>query len=416
MKRTSLFTIIPALILSGIHPVYALKKKTLSGDVVIQWNQVSLKAAKIAKQNTNEASRTVAIEAIAVYDAVNSIKGIGKPYHYFVKPGGGASAVAAAAQAAHDVLVNYFPAQKAQLDSVLTVSLQGATDGPVDKGQKVGAAAAADIIALRANDGAAPNVTYPGPAKPGIGEYRPTPSGFLPGINQQWGKIKPFLLTSGDQFRPAAPPAPGTDDFKKALAEVADIGSAKSTTRTVDQTHIAQFYKQDAELTVNEAARILAKQHGSSLEESALVFLLTDLAEADARIALFDAKYNYLFWRPVTALNADADGLVTNNYATWLPLLTTPPHPSYPCGHCGTVAAGFEVLKKFYGDKNTIELHTTTAGEPSRVIGSLTEGEQENDLSRLYGGIHYRFDIDAAQQLGLKIAAYVLANGPKANK
>ena len=337
-------------------------------------------------------------------------------HDYFVKPAGPASAAAAVAQAAHDVLVNYFPGQKTQLDSILTVSLRGATDGPVDNGQKVGAAAAADIIALRANDGSAPNVTYPGPAKPGIGEYRPTPSGFLPGINLQWGKIKPFLLTGGDQFRPVAPPAPGTDDFKKALAEVADIGAAKSTSRTDDQTHIAQFYKQDAELTVNEAARILARQHESSLEESALVFLLTDLAEADARIALFDAKYNYLFWRPVTALNSDADGAVTNNYAIWLPLLTTPPHPSYPCGHCGTVTAGFEVLKKFYGDKNSIALHTTTAGEPSRVIESLTQGEQENELSRLYGGIHYRFDIDAARQIGHKIAAYVLANGPGDSK
>jgi hypothetical protein len=416
MKHTSVLTIITALSIANIYPIRAFAKKSSTGDVVIQWNQATLKAAKIAKQNTNEASRTVAIEAIAVYDAVNSIAHIGKPYHYFIPPAGPASAVAAAAQAAHDVLVTYFPTQKTQLDSTLTVSLQGATDGPVDNGQKVGAAAAADIIALRSNDGAAPNFTYPGPATPGIGEYRPTPSGFLPGINQQWGKIKPFLLTSGDQFRPVAPPAPGTADFKKALAGVAEIGLAKSTTRTEEQTHIAQFYKQDAELTVNEAARILAKQHGSTLEESALVFLLTDLAEADARIALFDAKYNFLFWRPVTALNADADGGVTNNYAAWLPLLTTPPHPSYPCGHCGTVAAGFEVLKKFYGDKNKIELHTATPGEPSRVIESLTKGEQENDLSRLYGGIHFRFDIDAAQQLGVKIAAYVLANGPEATK
>jgi len=93
--------------------------------------------------------------------------------------------------------------------------------------------------------------------------------------------------------------------------------------------------------------------------------------------------------------------------------LETPPHPSYPCGHCGTVTAGFEVLKKFFGDKNTIELHTTTPGEPARTITSLTKGEEENGWSRIYGGIHYTFEKDASQILGEKIAAYVLQNGPK---
>ena len=411
LTRTFVFTPLAFLAILGIEQLFPLQT-TSSAEVVTQWNLVTIKAAKIAKQNTNETSRTIAIEAIAVYDAVNSIKHIGKPYHYFAQATDPASEQAAVAQAAHNVLLNYFPNQKASLDSVLAVSLQAATDGPVDNGQKVGAASAADIIALRANDGAVPNVTYPGPAKPGIGEYRPTPTAFAPGINQQWGKVKPFVLNSGDQFRPAAPPAPGTDSFKKGLAVVAEIGSANSTTRTAEQTHIAQFYKQDAELTVNEAARILVKQHGSTLEQAALVFLLTDLAEADARIALFDAKYTYLYWRPVTALNADPDGLVSNNYAAWTPLLTTPPHPSYPCGHYGTVTAGFEVLKKFYGDKNAIELHTTTPGEPSRAIQSLSQGEQDNDNSRLYGGIHYPFDIKAAHELGQGVADFVLARRP----
>jgi len=413
MKRALLLTFIVALLFPGLNFVLALKQRSLSrADIIIQWNLITLRTAKIAKQNTNLAARTVAIEAIAVYDAVNSIKHFGKPYHYFAKPAGPASAQAAAARAAHDVLVSYFPAQKSSLDSALSLSLQEITDGNTENGEKVGAASAADIIQLRANDGSEPNVTYPGPGNPGIGAYRPTPVAFAPGINQQWGRIKPFLIASGDQFRPAAPPTPGSDAFKKALAEVGEIGSAASTTRTRDEMHIAQFYKQDAELTVNEAARILAKQHASSLEETALVFLLTDIAEADARIALFDAKYKYLFWRPVTALNADANGAVSNNYIKWTPLLSTPPHPSYPCGHCGTVTAGFEILKKFYGDKNHIELHTATDGEPSRIVESLSEGESENDLSRLYGGIHYRFDIDAAQDVGQKIAAYVLAKWP----
>jgi hypothetical protein len=384
-----------------------------AADVVTDWNLVTVKATKVAGYNSNLGSRIEAIESIAVYDAVNSIKKIGKPYHFFAPPAGPASLKAAVAQAAHDVLVNYFPAQKPHIDSVLTASLATADDGPVDAGVKVGAASAADIIALRANDGSNPNVTYPGPANPGVGQYRPTPAAFQPGINQQWGTVKPFLLKSDTQFRPEAPPAVNSDEFKKALATVEELGSTTSTKRTQDQTHIAQFYKQDAELTVNEAARVLAIKHKTSIEQNALIFALADIAEADARIVIWDGKYNYLLWRPVTALNADANGLVTNNYAKWTPIVSTPPHPSYPCGHCGTVTAGFEILKVFFGDEDAIELHTSTAGEPARTISSLSKGEEENGWSRIYGGIHYPFENDAAQKIGRQVAAYVLENGPK---
>ncbi len=399
----------------GAVSILLLFTLSASADVITDWNLITVKATKVAKYNSNLGSRIEAIEAIAVYDAVNAIKHIGTPYHFYAPPSGPASAQAAVAQAAHDVLVNYFPAQKSHIDSALVNSLSLVNDGPVDAGKAVGAASAADIIALRAHDGADPNVGYPGPAKPGTGQYRPTPSGFIPGINQQWGTVKPFLLKTNTQFRPVAPPAAGTDDFKKALALVDKLGSSTSANRTEDQTHIAQFYKQDAELTVNEAARALAIAHKTSLEVNALAFVLADIAEADARIAIWDGKYNYLLWRPVTALNADADGGVTNNYTKWKPLLETPPHPSYPCGHCGTVTAGFEVLKKFYGDKDTIQLHTTTPGEPARTIKSLSNGEWENGWSRIYGGIHYTFENDAAQKLGKQVADYVLVNGPKEN-
>jgi hypothetical protein len=399
------------------YPVAAIFLNFLSGqvmaDVISDWNLLTVKATKIAGQNTNLATRTEAIEAIAVYDAVNSIKNFGSPYHFYSPPKGAASATAAVAQAAHDVLLSYFPVQKQALDSALTVSLSQANDGPVAPGQAVGAASAAAVIALRANDGSLPNVPYPGPAKPGPGQYRPTPAGFLPGINQQWANIKPFVIRSGNQFRPAPPPALNSATYQKALTLLQDIGAAKSNTRTEEQTHIAQFYKQDAELTVNEAARLLAALHPKPVAETAYIFLLADLAEADARIAIWDAKYTYLFWRPVTALNTDTDGGVTNNYAKFTPLVSTPPHPDYPCGHCGTVTAGFEILKKFYGDNNSLTLHTSTPGEPARTIKSLSEGELENGWSRIYGGIHYPFDNDVAQKLGRQIAAFVLANGPK---
>jgi hypothetical protein len=411
MKKTFILTAAFAVILN-VYSVFAFKQKPPApADLIIQWNLITLKTAKIAKQNSNVATHTAAMEAIAVYDAVNSIKHFGTPYHYFVSPSGPASVQAAAAQAAHDVLVAICPQQKPVLDSALTLSLRQATDGPVANGQKVGAAAAADIIALRANDGSSPLTTYPGPANPGVGQYRPTPGKFAPGVDPEWGKVKPFILTDSKQFLPEPPPAVGSDDYKKAIAEVAEIGEIKSTKRTDDQTHIAQFYKQDAELTVNEGLRELAEMHHTSLEQCALIFALTDIAEADARIEVWGGKYTYLFWRPVTALNAEADGSV-KDYTRWTPLITTPAHPSFPSGHSATVTAGYEVMKKFFGDKNKLTLHTTTEGEPARVVESLSTIEWENGYSRVFGGIHYPFENTAAQDIGRKVAAYALEKGP----
>jgi len=302
-KFLTVSAIISADILSFNNTLIA-QSKSAAGDLVVQWNFITIKTAKAAKQNSNFASRTAAVEAIAVYDAVNSIKHFGTPYHYNATVTGPASAQAAVAQAAHDVLVSFFPAQKPALDSALDNSIQGIKEDAIDNGRKAGAASAADILALRASDGSSPLTTYAGPEKPGVGAYRPTPGKFAPGIDVEWGNVKPFLLKDGKQFLPVPPPAIGSDEYKKALAEVNELGQTKSTKRTEDQTHIAQFYKQDAELTVNEAARLLAISHGKSLEENALVFVLVDIAEADARIEIWGGKYKYLAWRPVTALNA----------------------------------------------------------------------------------------------------------------
>jgi hypothetical protein len=246
----------------------------------------------------------------------------------------------------------------------------------------------------------------------GVGQYRPTPAAFAPAINSQWGSVKPFALREGSQFRLPAPPSIGSKAYNQALAQAKQIGSATSASRTAEQTHIAQFYKQDAELTVNEAARILADAHAASIENNALVFALVDIAVADSRIAVWDTKFTYKFWRPVTALNASPDGTVTNNYAAWTPLIVTPPHPEYPSGHSATVAAGLEILTKFYGDTNSLTLHTSTKDEPPRTVTSLHQLGEENGLSRIYGGIHFSFSNVPAQDFGRKVAEYTLQHGP----
>ncbi|MFZ0828783.1 MAG: vanadium-dependent haloperoxidase [Verrucomicrobiia bacterium] len=395
-----------------------------SADVITDWNLITVNATKVAPAlNSNLGSRIDAIEAVAVYDAVNSIQQFGTPYHYYAPNSG--SAQAAAAQAAHDVLVHYFPGQQAALDTDLTNSLINITDGPIGNGQTVGSAAAADIVALRASDGSSPNVTYPGPGTIVPGAYQLTPNSptvasnftFAAGINEQWGTVTPFVLTHGSQFRPPPPPTVANNNrsYVLPLNQVKTYGATNSPNQTPAQVKIAQFYKQDAELTVNEAARDLALANNLPLANDALLFALVDIAVADSRIAIWDAKYAYLYWRPVTALNANPDGTVTNGYTAWTPTIVTPNHPDYPSGHSGTVTAGAEVLAAFFGDANTFTLHTTTAGQSSRTLTSLTQLEQENGLSRIYGGIHYSFDNLEGQGVGALVAAYTLANGPHAN-
>ncbi|MDD5201415.1 MAG: vanadium-dependent haloperoxidase, partial [Terrimicrobiaceae bacterium] len=246
-----------------------------------------------------------------------------------------------------------------------------------------------------------------------VGEWRPTPTGFANGINQQWATLTPFVLGSPSQFRAPAPPAVGSPAYTKALNEVKAIGTGASARHTAAQSAIADFYKQDAEVLVNEATRLLSASHALTLGDNALLFALVNIALADARIAVWDSKYFYKFWRPVTALNADPSGLVTNGYTAWTPYIVTPAHPSYPSGHSGTVDAGFEILRSYFGDFNTLTLHfAPDATGTTRTINSLTQGEVENGLSRIYGGIHYSFDNLEGQKIGYSVAGYVLAHGP----
>ncbi|HVE15468.1 MAG TPA: vanadium-dependent haloperoxidase [Chthoniobacterales bacterium] len=400
-------------------------------DQITDWNLLGVQVSKAQAPftgtalNTNLASRILAIESVAVYNAVNSIVQYGTPYGgYATAATSPASPEAAAVQAAHDVLVNYFPTQQATLDAQLATSLGAITAGAAKtNGIAAGSAAAAHIIALRANDGSSPNTTYAGPGAITPGDYQltpntsgipavTTPTTFNPGINSQWGGVTPFVLASASQFRPVPPPALTSPEYLKALAEAKALGTLANARHTDEQTHITQFYKQDAEITVNEAARLLSIANNFTLSQNALLFAQLNIAVADTRIAEWDAKYFYKFWRPVTALNANPDGTVTNSYAAWVPVIVTPNHPSYPSGHSGTVV-GVEVLRYYFGDKNTLTLHTTTAGEPARTVTSLTQIEVENGLSRIYGGIHFSFDNKAGQILGLNVANYAISHGPQ---
>lgn len=427
----------PAVALTGAF-LASFAPAPVRADVITDWNLYTIQVSKAgvasisgaanpftgSALNTNLATRIHAIEAIAVYNAVNSILEFGTAYgSYSNQPPVTASPEAAAAQAARDVLVNFFPAQQVLLDARLVTSLSTIPDGQAKvDGIAAGSAAAAHIIALRANDGSAPNSTYPGPGSISPGAYQLTPNlpgavsppfTFGPGINFQWKSVTPFILATPSQYRPEPPPVVGSPKYVKALNQVKVFGDPLNPRHTTELNSIANFYRQDAEILINEIARKLSALHSFSLTQNALLFVQVDISSADIRIAEWDAKYHYLNWRPITALNADPGGAVTNNYAAWRPTLVTPNHPSYPSGHSGTVS-GLQILRAYFPDQLppgfTI---TTTTGEPPRGVSSLTQIEADNGLSRIYGGIHFSFDNEAGQSLGRAVADDVLTHGPQ---
>jgi len=315
---------------------------------------------------------------------------------------------AAADQAAHDALTALYPSMKTGLDSMLFGELAVIPDGQGKReGIRVGAAVADQLIKLRSLDGSA---ATPPPFVPGSqpGDYRLTPPNFPAPVFTNWGSITPFVLRSGQQFRPA-PPAPVTSAaYAAALNEVKSLGQDSSTTRTADQTAAAKFWA-SAPIwnTWNEVAQNLAVKHHASLEQTATVFASLDLALADATISLYDAKYHYLVWRPVTAIRL-GDTIGNSGIAgdpNWTPLAVTAADPSYPGAHSTISQAAATVLTAFYGNRHPLDI---TLGGTTRTFASFQAAANEAGLSRIFAGQHTRIDHQAGQQLGAQVAGFVL--------
>jgi hypothetical protein len=279
---------------------------TASADVITDWNIVAIDAARVFA-NPNPATRAIAIGHLAAYDAVNAIDQSGDKYL------AGALAVtlpasvdAAAIQAFHDALVFAIPAKKADLDKAAKKALDELPDGGAKtNGVAVGAAAAAAVVAARTNDGAETPVAYAG--EDALGKWRPTPAGNLAANTPEWATLKPFALTSGDQFDPGPPPALTSARYAADLAETKLLGAKTGSTRTADQTNIANFWAQQTQLPLFLIARTFSKSHELTLDQNARFFGQLALAIVDARIAVWNAKYEYGLWRPVTSINSPLD-------------------------------------------------------------------------------------------------------------
>jgi hypothetical protein len=382
------------------------------GAAVVAWNQqlqATLKLTGVQPQTVHP-TRSYAILHAAMYNAVVSITHHDRPYLFELTAGRGARADVAAEQAAHDVLAGLYPTQQSGFDLLLSQQLTAAPAGAArDEGIRVGHLAAALMLGLRADDGAAttlPPFTVP-PALPGT--YQLTPPNFPTPVFTNWGNVAPFVIDRGDQFRPAAPPPLTSPTWAQAINEAEQLGRDTSTTRTADQTNEAKFWAPPIWTTWNEIADTQATGRHSNLEQTAKMFADLNLALADTTIALYDAKYHYLFWRPVTAIRA---GTPSNPAIaadpTWNPLATTAADPSYPGAHSSLSAAAATVLTSLYGTHVDLTVTTDTPVGGPRHFASFRDAATEAGLSRIFAGQHTRLDHDAGVQLGDDVADAVL--------
>ncbi|WP_432653838.1 PEPxxWA-CTERM sorting domain-containing protein [Sphingobium nicotianae] len=313
--------------------------------------------------------------------------------------GFGGDVRAAASQAAYNVLVATDPLHAADYATALNQSLALSAD-PVARanGVATGSAFANAIVAQRTNDGSTASVTYVPTGTPG--NWKPTSP--APAAFPQWGGVKTFELTSSEQFKPAPPPAVGTPEYDAVLAEVREIGSATSATRTADQTASALFWDAANGVTWVKIGLLVGEDEGFSTLDFSRAFSLLSVSLADAAIAGFDAKYEYAFWRPITAIREDP----ADPDPSWSPLFTTPNHPSYPSAHSFFSGAAETVLTSIFGDDEGFTL--TLAGD-TRSFTGIHQASLDGANSRLWGGIHFSSDNEAGLLLGRQVGQYVLA-------
>jgi hypothetical protein len=386
---------------------------TAHADAVLDWNRVLF--ATLTGQNPFNAARIAATTHVAVFEAVNGITGTRRPYIGTVSAPPGASPDAAAAVAAHDVLLHYFPATAATLDAALADSLAIIPDGNgKTDGIAVGHAAAAALIALRQNDGSAPPQFF-FPSSGGPGEWQLTPScPATGGILLHWQNVTPFGVKDSSQFRSSPPPALTSQRYRRDFDEVKTVGSVDSTKRSDHLTTVARFYNAALAPAVwNDVARQLATAQHTSLVTNARAFALLNMAISDGLVTVMETKYHYRLWRPETAIHsADIDGhRKTEVDPSFTPLITAPCFPSYPSAHASGSYAGQQIVELFWGRRgHHISLSTAALPGVTLQYTSLDEITDDIDKARIYGGIHFRFDQQGGEIMGRRIGLYVFAH------
>jgi len=378
-------------------------------DVVTDWNQTALRATEVAAMPPPLQTRAMAIVHAAVYDAVNAIDQRHSAYAVNVTAPAGASMESAAATAAHDALTALFPSQQITLDAALKTSLAQVPDGQAKSdGMRIGSVAAENILALRKTDGVAGKAAYSFAS--GAGVYQATPPMNASPVLPHWRSVKPFMLQSANQFPFAGPAAPASAAFAKDFNEIKAIGGRASTRRTSEQTATAIHWSGSEIPPLNAVARAVSTEHKLGVADNARLFAYLNMAMADALIAVFESKYTFNAWRPVTAIRS-ADLALNKGIqadATWEPLIVTPPHPEYGCAHCIATSAGVAVIRKFSGSDKIAASYVYPTLGVLRTWTSLAQIEKEVGDARVWGGVHFRTAVEHGAQVGRQIAEYGL--------
>ena len=452
------------------HSRLLLRRRPGPGaDEIRRWNEIAMNASGIDHTGVlpgetrvfgeqfgpGRASRALAIVHIAIFDAANAIVGGYEGYTGRLHALGGASLEAAIAQAGHDTLAALFPSQSSTFDGLLAEDLENIRDARGEaRGVDVGRRAAAAILALRANDHSQRSelrvgiefITSDAP-----GKWRQDPISQVPlALGARWGEVTPFVLRSGSQFRTPAPPALDSPAYAAAFDEAKRLGGdaiQSPSTRTRDQSFAAVYWAYDGTPSLcapprlyNQIASQITEQRGSDAIETARLFALANAAMSDAAVAVWESKFFYQFWRPITGIRESdpgtgPSGLGDGNPATagdpsFVPMGApasnlhgpnfTPPFPAYPSGHAGIGGALFETIRKFYGTDRIAftfvsdEFDGVTADNAGvvralvpRTFSSLSEAEEENGQSRIYLGIHWSFDKTEGIAQGRRVADWV---------
>lgn len=414
------------------------------GDVVLDWNAISLNVVRewTAPADDSDSirsagaqppvvARNFAMIHIAMYDAINAIEKTHQSYlESLPDVPEGASTVAAAAAAAHQVASQLYGSPdelviwQATLDEALNTVAEGSAKAQsIAFGRLIGNA----VLAARVDDGASSSVGYtPGSS---AGDWNSTAPDFLPPLLPQWPSVRPFALTTSHQFLPAAPPELSSPAYAAAVDEVMRLGRFESAARTSEQTEIALFWA-DGRGTFtppghwNQIAADVSLSQGKSTADNARLFALLNIALADAGIAAWDAKYEYDLWRPIDAIRkADSDGNgSTLADPSWTPLLNTPPFPTYTSGHSTFSGAASAVLNAVLGSDVSFTTradagHQAPGQSPvdspniqSRDFAGFDQAAEEAGLSRIYGGIHFSFDNTAGLESGRLVGQYVVSH------
>jgi hypothetical protein len=381
---------------------------------VIEWNRTLLVIVRTpgAQPATIHSTRSFAMLHAAIFDAVNAIDRTYAPYAVKLPKVSRATSVQAAAdEAAHDVLVSLYPTFSSTLDAELQQDLDTIPDSKNKaEGIAVGEAVATAILALRSDDGS--GVTVP-PFVPSNqpGTYQLTPPNFAPADFVQWPRVTPFAIASARDFLPAPPPELTSDRYTESFDEVKSLGLITSTNRTADQTQIGKFWNGNIQDFWNEIAQTAALQHQLGVVRSAHLFALLNITMADTVIAFFEAKYTYDVWRPVTAIQmaGNDNNPKTGPDTAWVPLSTkTAPDPSYPGAHSAVSAAAGWLLRTYLGNQITLDVTSESLPGITRHVNRFSDAAVEAGLSRIYAGQHFRFDHEAGEHLGNRVAHSVL--------